>query len=321
MKIEELNFKFEEKNVEEGNFDIEKWRLEKPVDYFKAVSAMLSAPNITPQVPREIAIDTAFEVLYKTFRLYIPDVLYKYYSLTDDDELNSKKFETLKNQLVYMSNINDFNDPFDGKAFFYNPAMLKKEKRLKKIKGKIIDDFTVFHKGAAFTANDMQSMPMWAHYANNHYGFCVAYDMTDVRNLDLKSCTFPVQYTNERLDITSYMKTYVEMINRTIDKDKKYGVKKHIIYDMSLIYLSAYLCNIKHSTWEYEKEFRCTMGVNSTGMPYAKAYPKAIYIGLNCAKDNEKKLLKIAKELKIPIYKMVFNDLSGLYKFEIKQKH
>lgn len=46
-------------------------------------------------------------------------------------------------------------------------------------------------------------MPMWAHYANNHAGFCVSYDMKE--NKQLSGCTFPVQYTNQRIDITSLM--------------------------------------------------------------------------------------------------------------------
>ena len=38
----------------------------------------------------------------------------------------------------------------------------------------------------------MNSMPMWAHYSNNHRGFCVAYDMKDDANIALSGCTFPI---------------------------------------------------------------------------------------------------------------------------------
>ena len=318
MKIEDLEYKFEGKEIDEKNFDINKWRSENPVDYFKALSIILSAPNEMPLMPREIVIKTAFEVIYKTYRLYIPNVLYKYYSLTDDEELNLKKIKTLENQTIYMSNIKDFNDPFDGKAFYYNPSLLRKIKRLERCKGKIIDDFTIFHRGTALTSNDMNSMPMWAHYSNNHKGYCVAYDMNDDRNIKFKSCVFPVQYTSERLDITSYMKIYVEMIDKIITRNQNIGVTKHIVTDISIIYISALLCNIKHSTWSYENEFRCTMGASAEGMPYENAYPKAIYIGLNCTKENEKKLILVAKKLRIPIYKMKFDELSELYKLEPK---
>ena len=319
MKIENLNNKFEEKNIDEANFDIEKWRVENPIDYYKLTSILLNAPNVSNLIPHEIALARAFDTIYQIIRLHIPNTLFKYYSLTDNNELNEKKIETLANNLIYMSCIKDFNDPFDGKAFFYNPKSLNSIKRLRKCKGKIIDDFTDFNRGTSFTANDMNCMPMWAHYSNNHHGFCVAYDMKDPRNKVLSSCTFPVQYTNERLDITSYMKTYVEMIDAQINRESKMGIKQHIIKDLSLIYLSTYLCNIKHSTWSYEKEFRCTMGAKAKGMPYTEAYPNAIYVGINCSKENQKKLVNIAKKIEVPIYKMEFNELSESYKFGLKK--
>jgi hypothetical protein len=53
-------------------------------------------------------------------------------------------------------------------------------------------------------------MPMWAHYSNNHKGYCIAYDMNDNYNMSLKSCMLPVQYVNKRIDITEVMKKQVE---------------------------------------------------------------------------------------------------------------
>ena len=40
------------------------------------------------------------------------------------------------------------------------------------------------------------------------------------------------------------------------------------------------------------------------------AKPKEIYIGLNCSESNIEKLIKIGKTLKIPVYKMFFDELS-----------
>ncbi len=85
------------------------------------------------------------------------------------------------------------------------------------------------------------------------------------------------------------------------------------ISDLSIIYMSVYLSNIKHSTWRYEKEFRCTMGANAKSMPYVDAMPKAIYIGINCFEGNKKELIAIAKQLSIPIYQMSFDELSENY--------
>lgn len=215
-----------------------------------------------------------------------------------------------------MSDIKDFNDPFDGKAFFYNPEELKDIERLKAHNGRFIDDFTAFNKGTALTENDINCMPMWAHYANNHQGFCVAYDMRESGNLALSACTFPIQYTNQRLDITNFMKKYVNILVSEVDKQTALGIKKVSINDLSLVYVTMYLYNIKHSTWQYEKEFRCTMGAIAKGMPYVDATPKAIYIGMNCAEKNRQKLIEIANHLSVPIYQMKFNEFFEEYTLE-----
>ena len=159
-------------------------------------------------------------------------------------------------------------------------------------------------------------MPMWAHYANNHRGFCVAYDMKDQANITLAGCTFPIQYTDDRLDITSFMKEYMNMVSLEVERQSAQGRKEIIISDLSLIYVSQFLCNIKHSTWSYEKEFRCTNGTNTEGMPYIDAVPKAIYIGMNCNEKNKKELIEIAKILSIPVYQMQLEELSENFSLE-----
>lgn len=316
MKIEDLKYEMTATVVDEQSWEKEKWRRENPMDYLKALYLMLSSSDWVQGVPREIAIRTAFEAIYKVTRAHIPDVLYKYYSLTNDKCLNEKKLDTLQRMQIYMSDIKDFNDPFDGKAFYYNPEELRNIEPLSSSGGRLIDDFTVFHKGTALTENDMNCMPMWAHYSNNHEGYCVAYDMREPKNLPFSACTFPVQYTEQRLDITSYMKNYATAISTEIDSQISKGNKQILINDFSLIYLAQYLCNVKHLSWQYEREFRCTMGAKAEGMPYTEAIPKAIYVGMKCNEEHEEKLIEIARQQMIPIYKMKFVDVSEDYILE-----
>lgn len=316
MKIENLKFDMTENVTDEQNWDQEKWRRENPMDYLKALYLIMSSGDWVSGVPREIAMQTAFQSVYKVTRLYVPEVLYKFYSLSNDRCLNKKKIATLQNGQIYMSDIKDFNDPFDGKAFYYDSEELKGIERLSRHKGKLIDDFTVFHKGAALTENDMNCMPMWAHYSNNHQGYCVAYDMKNPRNLPLAACTFPVQYTAQRLDITSFMKKYANMLSEEVDRQVEQGIRQVLVRDWSLIYLAQYLCNIKHLSWEYEREFRCTMGAKAEGMPYVDAVAKAIYIGMKCNFKNREKLIEVARKQKIPVYQMHFVDVSEEYVLE-----
>lgn len=319
MKIEDINYTLPTTPINEEDFDKEKWLINNPVDYFKFIYVLFNTTSNAPKnMPRDIVMDMAFQMMYPVTRLYIPDTLYKFYSLTHDKELNEKKFSTLRNKQIFMSDIKDFNDPFDSKAYFYNPNELKDIKRLAAYNGRFIDDFTAYLKGTALTENDTNCMPMWAHYSNNHQGFCVAYDMKNPNNLAMYSCTFPIQYTDQRLDITSFMKRYAAMVAGEVDTQIAQGKMQVQISDKSIVYLAQYLSNIKHLSWKYEKEFRCAMGAISKGMPYIDAIPKAIYIGMNCSEENRNQLIAIARELSVPIYQMKLDELSENYTLEEK---
>jgi hypothetical protein len=85
------------------------------------------------------------------------------------------------------------------------------------------------------------------------------------------------------------------------------------------IYASVLLNNLKHSSWSYENEFRCTVAANTAGVPYIKANPKEIYVGMNCSDDNTHHLLTIGNQLGIPVYKMYFDECSSEYELKSRR--
>lgn len=113
--------------IGEKNWNIEEWRRKYPMDYYKALRILSEADD-------GIAITEIFKAIYKITRLHVPEELFKYYSLSKDEGLNHKKLKTLSEGMVYMAEIKDFNDPFDSRAFFYNPKELQDISRLKKDK-------------------------------------------------------------------------------------------------------------------------------------------------------------------------------------------
>lgn len=157
---------------------------------------------------------------------------------------------------------------------------------------------------------------MWAHYSNNHTGFCVSYDMK--LNVALSSCTFPVQYCNQRIDVTSLMEQQAKMLISEIEKQSTLGNKQILINDLSIIYMTSLFCNLKHSSWSYENEFRCTTGAMAKGMPYIKASPKEIFIGMNCCPKYSNQLAEIATALNIPIHRMAFDECSSQFGLSLK---
>lgn len=310
MKLEDIQLPKKEL-IDAKDFDKEKWRKENPMDYLKAarILTMSNEPAVTNEV---------FKRIFQITRLYIPDTLYKYYSLTDNTELNEKKFNTLLQKKMFLSEVKDFNDPFDCKAFYYNATVLSKYDRLKHCNGRVIDDFSSMQRVASLTECGVQSMPMWAHYAHNHEGFCAVYDMNDQDNHAMKSCTFPVQYTDQRIDITSVMDSFVEAALHELEVQQAAGNKVILIHDLKVVYIPVLLCNIKHSSWSYEKEYRCTQAAQSPNIPFVGAKPKEILIGINCKKENATQLHTIGNALGIPVHQMVFDEVTEEYCLQVK---
>ena len=310
MKIEDIPIPAP-KIVDENNIDLEKWRREVPINYYE-LARFLTISN-HPLVKNEV-----FKTIYQAVQLHIPETLYKYISLSGKTGSDEKRFDALLKNRLFLSEVSSFNDPFDCKAYYYDPKALMKYEELKPHNGKIIDDFSSMLRVVSLTSNGVQSLPMWAHYANDHAGFWVSYDMTDRDNLFLKSCTFPVFYTDDRLDITSVMDSFVSSVNTEIKVQSAAGKKEILIDDFSIVFLASLLCNVKQSSWSYENEYRCTEGATAPGIPFVDAKAKEIFVGLHCKEEHVKRLREIGGVLGIPVYKMAFNECSAGYQLSVE---
>ena len=128
---------------------------------------------------------------------YVPNSVYKYYCLDDNDELNKMKLQTLENGKVFLSGLKGFNDPFEGKALYFDEEKLKESNWTMNILNKVTEEFATRARICCFSNADEkeQNMPMWAYYANNHKGFCVEYELKD----EIKKHMYPVEYNETRL--------------------------------------------------------------------------------------------------------------------------
>ena len=68
MKIEDLHFDLPTETVDEENWDLEKWRKEHPMDYFKALHILNMSDD-------SIVKAEVFKAIYRVIRMHIPDVL------------------------------------------------------------------------------------------------------------------------------------------------------------------------------------------------------------------------------------------------------
>ena len=165
---------------------------------------------------------------------------------------------------------------------------------------------------------------MWSHYASNHEGFCVEYDLTPLHpnnllplkeinilenedaylsnkvNLLLSAGLFPVIYSSNRVNIP---KTKLKRINLDSDGNLKYNS------NIDPLLYKTYI--IKSAKWNYEKEWRiimdgdiCKYFQNKIHFPFIKK----IYLGCKMETHNIDILLEIAEELNIEILLMVMNN-------------
>ena len=143
-------------------------------------------------------------------------------------------------------------------------------------------------------------MPLWAHYAGNHQGFCCEYEIIDKRDL------FEVQYIACKFDVS-------KDINKLV-KDYDEGKITSEEYNQALYEIHKYSCAFKSLDWKNEAEVRIIhrleeseddgerKSIDSVGLKL-----KSIIIGRNCTNENRIELKRIAKKLGVPYYTAKFN--------------
>lgn len=125
------------------------------------------------------------------------------------------------------------------------------------------------------------SLLLWSHYANEHKGFCIEYDLSEED--DIRPFLHPIVYS--------------EKINKIKTFDDLNVLTK----------IGSTL--IKCKDWEYESEWRLIITKQENNFPRKMRVPdpKAVYLGtrfyLN-AEEDRIKLLSILKDRGIPFFQM-----------------
>lgn len=147
---------------------------------------------------------------------------------------------------------------------------------------------------------------MWSHYANNHKGFCIEYDLSEAKNNYLKlneeekntfNNLFPVVYSENRKEI----------INYNFNGDT---------------FLSWYLLGLlrKYHVWSYEKEWRLALLKQEYPDQIIKFFPiKAVYCGCKMSKEEIEKIEEIIREKNIDLFISKIEEDSYKLKFELNK--
>lgn len=134
----------------------------------------------------------------------------------------------------------------------------------------------------------VDSPVMWAHYADNHKGFCIEYDVASLKSDDYRArFLYPVIYSDQVFDAT-------ELIALGVD-DARFN---------NLRYCLAAL--IKSNDWSYEKEWRLVFiaGVIKAAQTFEMPLPRKVYLGSIIKPDHQKQVVEICDALGIEVMKM-----------------
>lgn len=228
--------------------------------------------------------------------------------------------EMLLNQELYLSPPSKFNDPFDSTitANFldltdseikeYFDYLYTKHKDLNKgnfiAKQLLIDDFKKDkkkfqenhdmktlemydkHLGIISMSKIWNSILMWSHYSENHYGYCIGFNIEKLMNLNCFGSWGEVEYDKDYPKI------------KPIEDEKNESFFK-VVYS-------------KAEEWGYEKEIRLSK-INRMGylleddrkVNYPVDVIEEIIIGLKSTDDCKNKIINFAEQHKIPVYKIV----------------
>ncbi len=237
----------------------------------------------------------------KALTAMLPEKLYRYRSCST---LNMDAFDK---DLVYAVTADKFNAPYDT-LIKYNAGNLGQ--MFKKLFIGISEMIRKISTIACFSET-VQSVTMWSHYADNHEGFALEYDLRFIptEGSAMEYFIFPVVYDDNRFEATDliawcFAKCYGVDIKQP-DQFANFKVSLH-----------------KSTQWEYEKEWRLFHNIQD-GSDKSRAtsiiiVPKAIYYGKNISPINRKLLHFIAREKRIAEYDMYIDSAS--FKYEMLSK-
>lgn len=243
-----------------------------------------------------------------------PQKIYKFMPFFDrgHPDINKRNIETLEEKEVWASKYFVLNDPFE-----FNGMYLDENKIL--ASGNKIDTFYEYWRyitdsfvTVSFCAekediHPLNNMPMWAHYANNHHGICIEYNVCNPIFL------YPVSYEVERKPMSVVLGKFVALALDAVN-GKISGQNPELIKYQFLVW--NLLC-VKHRSWKQENEFRVLFlcpGLKGKGkrvtLKEIGLEISAIYLGKDCSNRNKNKLKKIALDLKTDMYQMEVNNQS-----------
>ncbi|MEC8905190.1 MAG: DUF2971 domain-containing protein [Pseudomonadota bacterium] len=176
-----------------------------------------------------------------------PEVLYKYRSI------NKFTLDTLVSNQIYFPTPAKFNDPFDTKCSFSKSIEEASYEEAKRVFGSDTDNMHLFKAGGSKSAaidkfiqelsqkgilslcETKNNQLLWAHYASNHTGICIGFEVSNENSLGDSKHTHKVNYTE----------SYPSISQKSLGSPRQRKEAQHRVL------------HTKSKLWSYEQEWRC----------------------------------------------------------------
>lgn len=254
--------------------DYDKFRdiMREKLEYWQNDVTDADIMDISYNLKEFIAEETSFK-LYR----YIP--------------INYFNIRNLETQKIHLSPNGVLNDVYEGLPYFGENVSYSQLQQIKDLAYMV-----------CMTESNNNTL-MWSHYADNHAGICIEYDLKQLEEgpYDLVSHLFPVVYEDHR-KIYRNLYTLIES-----HKELKKAIEEETEYD-------GYECldNIlplfitKGSNWSYEREWRILFSkkqmydINESGLYDGNLYFRCItsvYLGYRIHPEVKKNIEEICKRI------------------------
>lgn len=143
-----------------------------------------------------------------------------------------------------------------------------------------------------------EDMLMWTHYADQHHGCCIEFDVRDLFVPGQVGFLLPILYDDQLFDVTPYYNAIL-----------KGGGNNWV----------AMLAACRKTTrWFYEKEWRIVLAGPPARQNANLRIPiKSITIGLRTPPDDQQRLADLAQILSVPLFRAVMSPTKSVLLFQL----
>lgn len=181
----------------------------------------------------------------------------------------------------------------------------------------------------------VRSASMWGQYSDNESGFCIEYDFSNSKNkyiapsgIAISTSLYPIIYKKNRFQVPESFINYLiqyrlffinAIYSGEYTNEREIKAQIDSVLKCPDLLMATKTSLYKSIEWQFEQEWRlfCTIVNNeSNSQPFSGSIikvPKAVYLGRRVSDTNEKIMRMLAKEKKIPVYKMKLSDDNPTY--------